>query len=163
MVFQQARGKSHLQSVEKIVSPVAFEKDKTKDADNIILHDFLQCALNILVSTAFNTLKDILCEVYCLGLYLHELNDSEYTLTEACTLQLPQDTRTARWFNLKASVSGLMISAIVTLICLIYDWNWRWVEAVWRKLVAYHEVCNQHCILCTMKFANITGFNSFSI
>ena len=86
MVFQQARGKSHLQSVEKIVSPVAFEKDKTKDADNIILHDFLQCALNILVSTAFNTLKDILCEVYCLGLYLHELHDSEYTITDACTL-----------------------------------------------------------------------------
>lgn len=86
MVFQQARGKSHLQSVEKIVSPVAFEKDKTKDADNIMLHDVLQCALNILVSTAFNTLKDILCEVYCLGLYLHELNDSEYTITDACTL-----------------------------------------------------------------------------
>ena len=119
MVFQQARGKSHLQSVEKIVSPVAFEKDKTKDADNIILHDFLQCALNILVSTAFNTLKYILCEVYCLGLYLHELNDSEYTITDACTL--PPDTRTACWFNLKASVSLLMISAIVTLICLIYD------------------------------------------
>ena len=117
-------------------------KDKTKDADNIILHDFLQCALNILVSTAFNTLKYILCEVYCLGLYLHELNDSEYTITDACTL--PQDTRTACWFNLKASVSLLMISAIVTLICLIYDWNWRWVEAVWRKLIAYHEVCNQH-------------------
>ena len=86
MVFQQARGKSHLQSVEKIVSPVAFEKDKTKDADNIMLHDVLQCALNILVSTAFNTLKDILCEVYCLGLYLHELNDSEYTIADACTL-----------------------------------------------------------------------------
>ena len=92
MVFQQARGRSYLQSVEKMVSPVAFEKDKTKDVDSIILHDILQCALNILVSTAFNTLKYILCEVYCLGLYLNELNDSEYTLTEACTLQLPPDT-----------------------------------------------------------------------
>ena len=64
---QQAYRKSHLQSVEKMVFLVGFEKDKTKDADNIMFHNILQCALNIFVSIAFHTLKYILREVYCLG------------------------------------------------------------------------------------------------
>ena len=67
---QQAYGKSHLQSVEKMVFRVGFEKDTTKDADNIIFHNILKSALNIFVSIAFYTLKYILPEVYCLCLYL---------------------------------------------------------------------------------------------
>lgn len=60
MVFQQACGKSHLQSVKKMFFPVGLEKDTTKDADNIIFHNILQCELNIFVSTAFYTLRYIL-------------------------------------------------------------------------------------------------------
>ena len=57
-----------ISSVEKMVFPVGFEKDTTKDAENIIFHNRLQCALNIFVSIAFYTLKYIFREVYCLGL-----------------------------------------------------------------------------------------------
>lgn len=78
---QQACGKSHLQSVEKMVFPVGFEKDTTKDADNIIFHNILQCALNIFVSIAFYTLKYILREVYCLGLYLTRAKHVHRSLT----------------------------------------------------------------------------------